>query len=341
MPIRVAIDAMGGDFAPAEPVAGALQALRVHDDVELAFVGAPDAIETELARATDVDALQPRFRVVEAPGVVGMNDDPVRTIRSDPTCSARVCAELLSADEVDGVVNMGSTGAAVAAATLYCRRLQGVKRTGIAVPFPRREGATIVIDGGANPDARPSHLHQYAAMGSEYVRAAFDTASPKIGILSIGEEEHKGNRMVEAAWEAFRANPVPGFIGNVEPRQLFTDYADVVVADGFVGNIALKSAEAMAEFVLAGLAPILAKIKGINPKEILASMIQSVDYSEYGGAPLLGVRGGYMIGHGRSRAHAFTSAVGAIRKFVLGRVSERIVERLANDPPADLRGAAS
>ncbi len=330
--MRIAIDAMGGDAAPAPQVEGALRALGDFDDVEIVLVGDRAQIEGELARhESDADRI-----VVRDAKPLGSSEDPVRAVRSTKDNSPRVCAELLRHGEVSGVVTMGSTGAAVAAATLWCRRLEGVKRLGIAVPFPRPNGVTIVIDGGANPEAKPVHMHQYAIMASHYVKHALGVTSPRVGILSIGEEEHKGNRLVAETWEVFRDNPVPGFVGNVEPRECFEDRADVVVTDGFTGNIALKAAEGMGEFILRTLKTELASQPELAGK-ILGAVAARADYSEYGGAPLLGLDGGYIIGHGRSGPHAFRSGVRAIHGYIVNDVGGRIVDALS--PTATAEGA--
>ena len=346
--IRIALDAMGGDRAPEAAVAGAWLALNDHDDIEVVLVGDPAKIATARAAAGELtEAQAARVRVHDAPEVVAMGDDPVRAIRKSPKVSARACVELLRHGEVDGVVNFGSTGAAVAAATLYGRRLEGVKRLGIAVPFPRPSGVTVLLDGGANPDASADELYQYAVMGRHYVRAAFDIAEPRVGILSIGEEEHKGNRLVHETWERFRARPIEPFVGNVEPRELFDDRADVVVCDGFVGNIALKAAEGMAEFSLGWLGPQMAQRQIASTKELLRGLAQRIDYSQYGGAPLLGVDGGYVIGHGRSGPEAFRNGLKLVRTYVLGDVGARIVEELreaaatTSSPEATAEGSAS
>lgn len=326
--MRIAIDAMGGDRAPAAPVAGALSALETYADVELVLVGDSQRIRVALEEHEQAAGLGDRIHLHEAPEVAGMHDDPIRAVRAGPQVSARACAELLRSGEVDGVLTMGNTGAAVAAATLYCRRLAGVKRTGIAVPFPRPDGVTVVVDCGANPEAKAAHLHQYAVMARLYSMAAFGTEEPRVGILSIGEEEAKGNTLVAETWAQFRARPLPGFVGNVEAREFFQDKADVVVCDGFVGNVALKTAEGMGEYVLRGLQAALAR----KPSEALAGALrdvaQSADYAAYGGAPLLGVDGAYVIGHGRSSPRAFVSGVRVIRSYVENGVGRKIVEAL-------------
>jgi len=324
--MHIAIDAMGGDRAPETPVAGALRALEAFDDVEFVLVGDPALIEPELG---DVGAaVAARLHIHDAPERVDGSQDPVRAVRASKKVSARACADLLHAGDVDAVLTMGNTGAAVAAATLYCRRLEGVKRTGIAVPFPRPGGVSVLIDGGANPDAKAPHLHQYAIMASHYVRGAFGVAEPRIGILSIGEEEKKGNRLVAETWEKFRADPLPGFVGNVEPHALFEDVADVVVCDGFSGNLVLKAAEGMAGFILAGLPEALSGHGIDDPREVLGALVRRVDYADYGGAPLLGVEGAYMIGHGRSTPRAYVAGTRVIRSYVHADVGAHIVEQL-------------
>lgn len=339
--MRIAVDAMGGDRAPQAPVAGALQAVEAYSDLTVVLVGKPDVLEAELVRLGAPAGARARLPFVAADDVVSMDEDPVAAVRGRAGCSARVAAELLGRGEVQGVVNMGSTGAAVAAAQLFCERLAGVKRLGIAVPFPRASGATIVCDCGANPDARPEHLHQYAIMAAHYARATLGVSQPRIGILSIGEEEHKGNRLVKETWERFRAAPLPAsvgtFLGNIEPREFFHDRADVVVTEGFAGNVALKAAEGMAEYILGVL-------KGALPVapesgKVLKTLMGRVDYAEYGGAPLLGVKGAYLIGHGRSDARAVLNALKAARAFVQHDVGAHIVAALAATPAGEASGS--
>ena len=332
--MRIAIDAMGGDRAPAAPVAGAVRALDAYPDVELVLVGDPARIAAELDGIEGSGAVRARIATHDAPEIAGKDGDPVRAIRASSRNSARASAELLHAGEVQGVLTMGPTGAAVAAATLYCRRLEGVRRTGIAVPMPRPNGASVLIDCGANPDARPADLHQYALMAAIYVRAALEVEAPRIGILSIGEEEKKGNRLVAETWEAFRQRPLPNFVGNVEPRELFEDRADVVVCDGFTGNVVLKTAEGMAEFAMRRLGEVLGPRDEGLTKEALGHLAQKIDYSHYGGALLLGVEGAYVIGHGRSGPHAFLNGVRVIRSYIQSRVGEHIVEQLAREGAA-------
>ncbi|MDJ0520591.1 MAG: phosphate acyltransferase PlsX [Planctomycetota bacterium] len=335
--MRIAIDAMGGDQAPAAPVAGALRALDTFDDVVVVLVGDPSVLEAELAKQGA--SAGERLEIHDAPIKAG-TDDPVKAVRASPKVSARACADLLHNKAVDGVLTMGTTGAAVAAATLYCRRLKGVRRTGIAVPMPTPHGVCVMIDGGANPDSKPAELHQYAVMAAEYARATLDVAEPRIGILSIGEEENKGNRLVAETWEVFRAEPLPGFIGNIEPHTLFEGGADVVVTDGFTGNIVLKAAEGMAAYIMGGAPKALAAAGVADPRKALGALAASVDFEEYGGSPLLGVEGAYVIGHGRSGARAFFNGLRVIRSYVQGDVGGHIVERLAATSSAKQAGEA-
>ncbi len=325
--MRIAIDAMGGDRAPAAPVEGSLRALDTFADVEIVLVGVEGAILAELDRLEATPEQRARLPIEFADHVAAMGEDPVKAVRGNKRNSARVCAELLRDGAVQGVVNMGSTGAAVAAAQLWVGRLPGVRRPGIAVPFPRPRGATILVDAGANPENRAEDLFQYAVMAKLYARSALGIAEPRIGILSIGEEEHKGNKLVHETWALFRERGVTPFVGNVEPREFFQDKADVVVADGFAGNVALKAAEGMADYLLGGLQE--AVTRGDCPPEVLDALAGRTDYAEYGGAPLLGVRGAYLIGHGRSDARAFLSAVKAVRAYEVHHVGERTIEELA------------
>ena len=326
--MRIALDAMGGDKAPAAPVDGALEALRRFPDLEILLVGDPAVLSRELATRGGPPA---RLEIVASEGVVSMDDEPVRAMKSKPRNSARVTAECLKDGSAEGVVNLGSTGAAVAAAILFGKRLEGISRPGIAVPFPRREGVTVVVDCGANIDVRPEHLYHYALMARHYVRAAFGVASPRVGVLSVGEEEHKGNRLVKDTWELFKKHPIEGFVGNVEGRDAFDDRVDVIVCDGFVGNVMLKAAEGLGEMML-GLVRSQAAERPEAAgaiRDLLGKLVRKLDYAEYGGAPLLGLHGAYIIGHGRSDARAVTNALRVAREWVVAGVEAKIIDELA------------
>jgi phosphate acyltransferase len=322
--IRIALDAMGGDKAPAAPVEGALAAVERFADVTVLLVGDPPTLERELASR---GGRPHRVDVVPSGPALAMDEEPVRGMKTHPTNSARVAAELVGLGRADGVVNLGSTGAAVTAAMLFGKRLPGVARPGIAVPFPRADGATVVVDAGGFVDVRPEHLYQWAVMARHYARVTLGVASPKVGILSVGEEEHKGNKLVKEAWELFKAHPIEGFVGNVEGRDVFGDAADVIVCDGFVGNVLLKAAEGLGEMLIR----IVRDGVGGTPAgaETLRTLLRKLDYAEYGGAPLLGIRGAYVIGHGRSEARAVVNAIRVARDHVANDVEQKIVDELA------------
>jgi glycerol-3-phosphate acyltransferase PlsX len=327
--MRIALDAMGGDKAPAATVEGAVEAVGRLPDATVLLVGDPASLERELSARGALG--HERLKVVPSEGVVAMDEEPVRAMKAKPRNSARVTAELLRAGEADGAVNLGSTGAAVAAATLFCRRLPGVSRPGIAVPFPRRDGATLVVDCGGSVDARAEHLYQWALLARHHARAALGVAVPRIGILSVGEEEHKGNRLVHDTWDLFKRFPVEGFVGNVEGRDLFDDVADVVVCDGFVGNALLKAAEGIGEMLVGTVRASLAgrADAAAVARDVLGTLGKRLDYVEYGGALLLGLHGAYVIGHGRSEARAVANAVKVARDYAASGVEARVVEDLA------------
>ena len=322
--IRIALDAMGGDRAPAAPVEGALAALTKHEDLEVLLVGDPAALEREMTSRGGVPA---RARIVPADGVVSMDEEPARAMKAKPKNSARVTAECLASGQAQGVVNLGSTGAAVAAAVFFVKKLPGVLKPGIAVPFPRKDGVTVVVDCGGIVDASPQNLWQWAVMARHHARVAFGVAAPKVGILSVGEEEHKGNALVHATWELFKKSPIEGFVGNVEGRDVFGGSVDVVVCDGFVGNVMLKAAEGLGEMMLGQVkAAIGARPEG---QALLRDMVRRLDYAEYGGAPLLGVQGAYVIGHGRSDGRAVANALRVAREHVASGVEAKVVEELS------------
>lgn len=322
--VRIALDAMGGDKAPAAPVEGALSAVARFPDLEVLLVGEGPILERELASRGGKPA---RVEVVPSEGVVQMDEEPVRAMKAKPRNSARVTAECVRAGKADGAVNLGSTGAAVAAAILFGKRLPGVARPGIAVPFPRRQGVTVLVDAGGSVDVRPEHLYQWALMARHYVRVTMGIEKPRVGVLSVGEEEHKGNRLVKETWDLLKAHPIEGFVGNVEGRDIFGDAAEVVVCDGFVGNAILKATEGLAELIMGLVKPWA--VSHPEGAELARTLRRLFDYSEYGGAPLLGIHGAYIIGHGRSEAKAFENAIRVAHEYVARGVESRIVEELA------------
>jgi len=255
-----------------------------------------------------------------------MDDKPVEALKARPDCSILRALNLVATGEADAVIAAGSTGAAVAAATMCLKRLPGVRRPGIAVPFPARNesGAAILIDAGANPNCRPHHLMQYAVMGANYFESVWGVKAPRVGLVSIGEEETKGTSLTQEAAVRIRGTDV-NFVGNVEGRGLFGGEIDVAVADGFVGNIILKSAEGVAELLLGRVKLVLGK----SDPQTFMGIAKSFDYAEFGGAPLLAVDGTVIVCHGRSDRRAISNAILVAAKAVAGHVNEHIVAGLA------------
>jgi len=305
---RVAVDAMGGDHAPREVVQGAVQAAR-DLDVEVILVGPTRILEAEV-RALEAER---DVRIEEAPDVIGMAEAPAMALRRKRRASIPVAVELVRRGEADAMVSAGNTGAAMAAALLGLGRIEGIDRPAIAAVLPTTRGRAILVDVGANVDCRPKHLLQFAVMGSVYAARVLGVASPRVGVLSNGAEETKGNELVIRAAELLRASGLR-FIGNVEGREFFDHSADVVVCDGFVGNVVLKFGEGLALGIFALLREELRRTVRVKLGAALAlpglrAVRRRMDYTEYGGAPLLGVNGVCIIGHGSSKAKAMRAAV--------------------------------
>jgi glycerol-3-phosphate acyltransferase PlsX len=321
--LRIAVDAMGGDHAPAELVAGAVEAARKDSDIEILLVGREADIRAELARHEDVPAT---ISVVHADGVISMHEKPVEALKRSPDASILRAIRLVADREADAVIAAGSTGAVVAACTFALKRLPGVRRPGIAVPFPARneKGVALLLDAGANPNCRPNHLAQYAVMGKNYYKSVWGVAEPRVGLVSIGEEESKGNALTREAAEAIRRADVR-FIGNVESGGMFGGACEVAVTDGFVGNIILKTAEGTAELLLARVKGVI----GASDPEAFRDIVRSFDYAEFGGAPLLGVDGTVIVCHGRSDRRAIRNALVVAARAIAGHVNEHIVAGLS------------
>jgi len=325
--MRVAVDAMGGDHAPLEIVKGALLALDGDPDLSVLLVGS----ETKVRAALDeCGRTNGRLSILNARDIVAMGESPVEALRRKGDTSIQRCVEALRQREVESVVSAGDTGGTVAASTLFTRRLKGVKRHGIAIAVPTPKGRSIVIDVGANIHCKPLHILQYAIMASAYAQEMLGIEDPRVGILSIGEENAKGTDLVKRS-HGLLTNAGINFIGNVEGQAVFSGMADVVVCDGFVGNVILKVAEGIAEAFLhtvlgqAGAAA----VESPALAEILAKMKQRLDYTATGGAPLLGVDGSVIICHGRSRATAVANAIQVAVDFSRSTVNDRIVEGVA------------
>jgi glycerol-3-phosphate acyltransferase PlsX len=328
--IWIAVDAMGGDFAPRHVVDGALAAAR-HFDLGVMLVGPVDAVEAELARHGDVD--RSRVRLVPATDVVAMKDAPAATLRRKPQASIAVAAQTVARGEAAALFSAGHTGATVVAAHSAFGMLPGVDRPALAVTIPTRQHPAVLLDVGATVECRPHHLLQFAVMGSVYARVSLGVSSPRVGLLSIGEEETKGNELTREAHRLLKASLL-GFIGNVEARDVYRGDADVIVCDGFTGNVALKISEGLVDTVEAVLSEELSstfamRVGSLLTRRALRHFRRRLDYSEYGGAPLLGVAGVAIVGHGRSSALAVRNAVAMAYRFAFNRFSERVEREIA------------
>lgn len=325
----VAVDAMGGDQAPGAIVDGALDAAR-EGGIPVVLVGAPDRLEAELARRTD--ARPATVSVLPAAEVIGMDEPPLSALRRKPGASVKVAADLVARGGAQALFSAGHTGATFLSAHAAFGVLPGVERPALAVTVPTRTGGAVLLDVGANLDCRPQHLVQFGLMGAAYARVDLGVAEPRVALLSIGEEAGKGNDLIRQAHAALAASPV-AFVGNIEAHELFAGRADVVVCDGFTGNIALKIGEGLVEAV----GEMLREELGADPIARLGARLSAaafrrfrrrVDYSEYGGAPLLGVGQVTVVGHGRSSPRAVRNAIGMAARLAGERVVERLAEAL-------------
>src|SRR5690348_373796 len=329
--LTIAVDAMGGDHAPKSEVEGAIRAASTLG-VKVILVGQQDVVKDELARHSDARGLP--IEIVHASEVITMTDS-VDAIRTKRDSSVHVAARLVRKGVAAGFVSAGNTGAVMATAKMIHGLVKGVDRPALAGVLPTIEGVdrpVVVVDVGANVNCTPTMLAQFAVMGEIYSRIILRRPKPRVGILSIGEEDHKGNELTRAAMRLLKELNL-NFIGNVEGRDIYTGQVDVIVCDGFVGNVALKVSEGLVEMVKHLLqesleATITRKIGYVLSKTAFSDFKKRVDYSEYGGAPLLGVRGVCIICHGRSNANAIKNAIRVAAEFFEGRINQRIEEEL-------------
>lgn len=321
---------MGGDHAPSAVVDGAVAAAR-HLAVQIALVGRTDALEAALA--THPDWRQLGLEIVDAPDLVAMTDPPAATLRRKPRASIRVAADLVAQKRADALFSAGHTGATVMAAYAAFGLIPGVDRPALATTIPTRERPAVLLDAGANVECRPQHLLQFAVMGSVYARVALGAERPRVGLLSIGEEETKGNELTREAHRLLKAAPV-NFIGNIEGREIYSGKADVIVCDGFTGNVVLKTSEGLVETVEALLGEELqgtfsSQMGYLLSRRAFRRFRRRVDYSEYGGVPLLGVAGLTIVGHGRSSAKAVRNAIAVAFRFATGDLIQRVERDIA------------
>ncbi len=331
--IHIAVDAMGGDYAPRHAVDGALAAVR-HFDFGVTMVGPAATIEAELARHPDVD--RARVRLADAPDVVAMEESPARALRRKPGASIKVAAQLVARGDAAALFSAGHTGATVMAAHGAFGMLAGVDRPALAATIPTRGRAAVLLDVGASVECRPAHLVQFAVMGSMYARLAFGIETPRLALLSIGEEEIKGNELTREAHRLLKALATSSFafIGNIEARDVYSGDADVIVCDGFTGNVALKISEGVVEMVETLLkdelsSTITMRVGSLLTRRALRRLRRRVDYSEYGGAPLLGVAGAAIVGHGRSRVKAVRNGVAMAYRLAASDFIARVGQEIA------------
>ena len=331
MPMKIALDAMGGDAAPDPTVAGAIRAAR-ELPVEIVLVGPREALQQQLRRNRNPP---PNLSIVHAPEVIGMEESPAASIRKKRDSSITVGVQLLRDRQVDAFVSAGNTGAVVAAATLIGGLLPGIERPGIGIILPGVKGDTLLIDVGANIDPKPLHLLQYALMGDAYLRCVVGRARPTVGLLNVGEEESKGTDFSKETFALLEAAGL-NFVGNVEGHDIFSGEFDVIVCDGFAGNVALKTAESLAHAISVLLKRTLmmspiTRLGAWLARDAFRQLRKEIDYAEQGGAPLLGVAGVTIIAHGASSAKAIKNAIRVAYDAVRGELNKNMVDAVQHD----------
>jgi phosphate acyltransferase len=325
--MRIAVDAMGGDYAPEEIVKGALRAAEEYSDVHLKLVGQKERIQPFLPNSLPINV-----SLVEASEVVEMNEHPANAVRKKKDSSIVVATRLVKSGEADALVSAGSTGAQMAASLLGLGRIKGIERPAIATVLPTAEGGKLILDVGANLDASPEQLCQYGLMGSIYAEKILGILNPRVGLLNIGSEEGKGNDLTQKAYDLLKKAPI-NFLGNVEGRDVPYGRADVIVCEGFVGNVLLKTAEGLAGVLFEQIkekitSTTIRKLGALAVKPGLREIAKMMDYAEYGGAPLLGVNGISIICHGSSKNKAIFNAIRVAKECLQIRLIEQIQSNL-------------
>ncbi len=331
MPGVIALDAMGSDRAPKPEVEGAIQAAR-RFGIQVALVGPEEILRAELSRHPFSRSLP--ISVVHASEVIGMDDKAVQAVRAKRDSSIRVGLRLVRDGQASAFISAGNTGAAMATAKMVLGGLPGVDRPALVAIIPTAIGTvSTLLDVGANVDCKPHNLEQFAVMGDIYFRSMFGTARPRVGLLSIGEEEGKGNELTRESFQLLKQLPL-NFVGNVEGRDIYNGKVDVIVADGFVGNVALKTSEGVANLVRATLKETLAatitrQVGYLLSRSAFSDFKKRLDHTEYGGAPLLGVKGACFVTHGSSNVNAIKNAIRVASEFVERNITNNIEKELA------------
>lgn len=328
--MKIAIDAMGGDNAPDEIITGALEAVeQLDENDELILVGPEEIIEPRLP---PLKAREGVISVVHAPQTIAMDEAPIDSLRRKPKSSIAVIAKLAKKGQADAIISAGNTGACVAAFQMRMRNLPGVNRPGIAVVFPTIEGPVTICDVGANIACKPVHLYQYGIMATTYSRHLLGIENPRVGLMSIGQEDTKGNEIIKKTREMMKTDPHMNFIGNIEGRDIFKGICDVAVCDGFVGNVILKLTEGLVDGLFKAIKHELAHEKlwlAAKFKPVITRIYSKYDYNEYGGALLLGINGTALICHGASRRKTIRNAVRASKRFYIEKINDKIIEYLS------------
>lgn len=330
--MRIALDAMGGDHAPGPIVAGAVQAVALDPELHVVLVGDQPQIEPLVANVDNLDRLQ----IFAATQVVGMDEKPVEALRRKPDNSILRCWQLLAQQKVEGIVSAGNTGAMVAGGLLGRRFLKNVNRPGIATVMPTIKGPCVMIDVGANVNPTPAHLFQYGVMGAIFAKHILKRERPTIGVMNIGSEEAKGHDLAQETHSLFAASALKNqFVGNIEGRDIHRGAADVVVCDGFVGNVVLKVSEGLFDFAMKMVAlEMKSALQAELPQamQALKALADRHDYSTYGGAPLLGIDGICIICHGSSCEKAIKNALGVAAAYARAGLNQLIVKELEAGP---------
>ncbi len=326
--IKIALDAMGGDFAPAELVKGAVLATQQLPEVEITLVGDPAKVDQELKKYKQKGKLP----VVAASEVIGMNEHPVQAVKQKKDASINVAMALVKEGKADAIVSAGNTGALMAAALFKLGRIPGIERPAIATEFPLPSGKVLLLDMGANADCKPKHLEQFAVMGNLYAKHTMHIVNPRVGLLNIGEEKEKGNELTRETWPLLKALPL-NFVGNIESKEILAGNVDVIVCDGFTGNLILKFGESLGSAVFNMLKTelskgILNKIGLLFLLPALLKLRKKVTYDDYGGAPLLGISGTVFKAHGRAKAAAIKTAICETVEAVKGDMASKLQENL-------------
>jgi len=337
--VRIALDAMGGDRGPELLIQGAILALRENSGFDIVLLGPDDFLEKHLAEQGLEPSLAARLFVEHAPETISMDETPVEAIRRKKNSTIMVGFDLVRNGQADAVVSAGNSGATMASAVRKLGRLKGISRPGIASLFPTMKNPVMIMDIGANVDCRPKHLFQFAIMASSCIGKIQKISKPRVGLLSIGEEASKGNALVKETHELLLQSDL-NFVGNVEGRDVYQGDVDVIVCDGFVGNVSLKVSEGLAEAAMQMLKSeivksIRAKLGYLLIRNAFANFRKRVDYAEYGGAPLLGINGTGIISHGKSNATAIMNAILVAENMVRNKVKESIVDALEGNATTD------